>query len=188
MNAAMSELPMVNLSTGELSSHHVRSTVRTLADFAGIYADEPARQSLKPETVVYRVQTLCSVNEGEEGGLLWGTTFIEPGMVGDEYFMTKGHFHANRKRGEYYLTVSGSGALILMDENRKTVTEPMRPGTLHYIPANTAHRVANTGDSVLSFLACWPSDAGHDYEAISRAGFSARLRRINGVPALVEES
>src|SRR6185437_15999218 len=38
-----------------------------------------------------------------------GTTFIEPGCVGDEYFMTKGHFHAKRNRGEYYVTAAGSG-------------------------------------------------------------------------------
>ena len=30
-----------------------------------------------------------------------------------------------------------------------------------------AHRVANTGNSVLSFAACWPSDAGHNYEEIA---------------------
>lgn len=178
----------VNFSTGELSGSRIQNTVRTLADLAGIYGNERARQSLNPKTVVYRVQTFSPVHEGEEGGLFWGTTFIEPGMVGDEYFMTKGHFHSNRTRSEYYLTVSGAGALILMDEYRKTLMEPMHPGRLHYIPAHIAHRVANTGDSLLSFLACWPSDAGHDYEAIRREGFSARLRRINGAPALVMES
>lgn len=154
----------------------------------GYYRDERARQNLDPEKVVYRVQAFLPVQEGEEGGLFLGNTFVEAGMVGDEYFMTKGHFHGNRNRSEYYITVQGQGALILMDENRRTVFEPMHPGSVHYIPFNTAHRVANISDSVLSFLACWPSDAGHDYGTIASKGFGARLRKINGVATLVEES
>jgi glucose-6-phosphate isomerase, archaeal len=177
----------VDLSTGELSGDQVQSTIRTVGDLKGIYRDERARQSLDPVTIVYRVQAFLPVREGEEGGLFWGTTFIQPGMVGDEYFMTKGHFHRDRKQSEYYVTVAGSGALILMDENRWTIFEPMHPGSVHYIPAHTAHRVANVGSTVLSFLACWPSEAGHDYETIAAQGFGARLREVNSVPTLVEE-
>jgi glucose-6-phosphate isomerase, archaeal len=181
-------LPLgLDLSTGELSGSPVHESVRTLGDMRGYYHDENARQTLDPKTVVYRVQAFLPVAEGEEGGLFLGTTFIQPGMVGDEYFMTKGHFHRNRRRSEYYITVAGMGALIFMDENRRTVFEPMRPRSIHYIPFNTAHRVANVGDSVLTFLACWPSDAGHDYDAIASRGFGARLRKINGAVTLVEE-
>ena len=49
----------------------------------------------------------------------------------------------------------------------------------------TAHRVAHIGRRVLSFLACWPSDAGHDYQTLAHHGFSARLRCIEGQPKLV---
>ena len=55
---------------------------------------------------------------------------------------------------------------------------------LHYIPGGVAHRVANTGNSVLSFAACWPSDAGHNYEEIANKGFSARLVEVDGTPKL----
>ncbi len=177
----------VNLSNGEISGPLIQETFRTVGDMEGYYRDEHARQKLDPEKVVYRVQAFLPHKEGEEGGLFFGNTFIEPGLVGDEYFMTKGHFHRNRNRSEYYVTVAGSGALILMDESRKTVFEPMQPGSVHYIPFNVAHRVANIGDTVLSFLACWPSDAGHDYGTIATRGFGARLRKLNGVATLVEE-
>ena len=177
----------VNFQSGELTGAGVKSLVRTISDLTGIFRDEAARRALDPNAVIYRVQTHAPAPEGAAGGLFWGTTFIEPGLVGDEYFMTKGHHHADRSRSEFYLTTAGLGALILMDENRRTTFQPMRPGTLHYIPAHTAHRVANTGETVLSFLACWPSDAGHDYESIAREGFSARLRKVNGAPVLVEE-
>jgi glucose-6-phosphate isomerase, archaeal len=179
---------MANFSSGKLVGERIQLLARAIKDMKGIFRDENARQSLNQDAVVYRVQGVHPVAEGEEGGLFWGTTFIEPGMVGDEYFMTKGHFHANRCRGEYYLTVTGRGALIFMDENRRTTFESMQPGTLHYVPAHTAHRVANIGESVLACWACWPSDAGHDYDSIASRGFSARLRRVNGVATLVEES
>ncbi len=178
--------PRLNFSTAEITGATVHEKRCTVADMQGYYRDEPARQHLDPGKLVYRVQAWLPAPEGQEGGLFLGTTLIEPGRVGDEYFMTKGHFHLNRNRSEFYITAAGSGALILMDENGRTVFEPMRPGSIHYIPFHCAHRVANTGDSLLSFLACWPSDAGHDYGTIASRGFSARLRNINGTPALVE--
>ena len=177
----------VNLNSGELLGQGVQCLSRTIEDMRGVYRDEESRKLLDQKTLVYRVEAFHPVNEGNEGGLFWGTTFLNPGMVGDEYFMTKGHHHAKRSRGEFYLTVAGSGALILMDESRKTVFEPMSPGTLHYVSAYTAHRIANTGNSLLTVLACWPSDAGHDYDVIAREGFSGRLRNIGGSPVLVEE-
>ena len=178
----------VDLSTGELLGSPVQNTVRTLLDLQGIFRDETARLAMDPDQPIYRVQASMPVPEGCQGGLFWGNTFIQPGTVGDEYFMTKGHFHADRSRSEYYLGLAGKGALILMDENRKTRFEVLERGSLHYIPPHTAHRVANIGESVLSFLACWPSDAGHDYQTIALEGFSARLRSVNGVPTLVEEA
>jgi glucose-6-phosphate isomerase len=163
----------------------VRESVKTLGQLQGIFADEAARRSMDAATVVYRVQAWCPIAEGTEGGLFWGTTVVEAGQVGDEYFMTHGHFHAKRDRTEYYGTAEGEGALILMDENRNTRMEAMAPGSLHFIPPHTAHRVANTGKLPLRFVACWPSDAGHDYEAIRKLGFSARLLNVNQGAMLV---
>ena len=182
----MSEVS-VAFATGLLAGAPVQAIARTLAEMRGVYRDEPARRAMDPARVVYRVQSYLPVAEGTEGGLFWGSTFLEPGKVGDEYFMTKGHFHARRDRAEYYVTVAGAGALILMNGARRTWMQTMSPGSVHYVPPHTAHRVANTGDTVLSFLACWPSDAGHDYETIAKQGFSARLRAVGGVPALIPE-
>ena len=176
----------VDFTTGALSGERIQRVRRHVRDLKGFFLDEEARLALEPERIIYRVESFSPLDDGKPGGLFWGTTFIEPGMVGNEYFMTKGHFHAKRLRAEYYLTVAGRGALILMDESRTTTFESMSPGSLHYIPSNTAHRVANVGDTRLSFMACWPSDAGHDYESIVAEGFSARLLEIGGMPTLVE--
>ncbi len=177
----------VDFDSGVLRGANLFENSRTLADLDGVFRDKAAYRAMDPSRVVYRIQAFLPVQEGLEGGLFWGTTFVEPGRVGDEYFITKGHFHAIRNRAEYYITTAGRGALILMSEDRATRVQFMLPGSAHYIPGHTAHRVANVGDTTLSFLACWLSDAGHDYETIAEHGFSARLRCINGRPELVEE-
>ena len=163
----------------------IRETVKTLGQLEGIFLNASAWRATDPDIVVYRVQAWCPVVEGTEGALFWGTTVVEPGQVDSEYFMTHGHFHSKRDRTEYYATIEGEGALILMDECRKTWTEPMSPGSVHFIPPRIAHRVANCGSVPLRFVACWPSDAGHDYESIRKFGFSARLLDLNGSPELV---
>jgi glucose-6-phosphate isomerase, archaeal len=178
-------LASMNLSTGDLSGENVMQTVRTLGDMKGLYADEAARAGMPQDTVLYRTFWAEGEPEGTEGALLYGTTVLEPGLVGDEFFMTRGHFHALRNRAEFCLTISGEGALILMDEQRRTRMERMTPGSLHVAPGHTAHRVANTGSGPLTFLVVWPADCGHDYEEIEKNGFSRRLRNINGVPQLV---
>jgi glucose-6-phosphate isomerase, archaeal len=163
----------------------VRESVKLLGQLDGVFANSAALRAMDPSTVVYRVQAWCPVPDGTEGGLFWGSTMVEPGDVDGEYFMTHGHFHARRDRTEYYGTVEGEGALILMDENRKTRMETMSPGSLHFIPPHTGHRVANTGRAPLRFVACWPADAGHDYDSIRKHGFSARLLNVNGSATLV---
>jgi glucose-6-phosphate isomerase len=106
--------------------------------------------------------------------------------VGDEYFMTHGHSHANRSRAEYYTPVSGKGLLIRMNEQRLTWAEEMTPGSLHYLRGEHAHRVVNTGKEPLVFWACWCSDAGYDYGAIRERGFGARVMERDGKPAIIK--
>jgi glucose-6-phosphate isomerase, archaeal len=168
-----------------LPNADVRETVKTLGQLEKVFLNEDARRKMDPNTVVYRVQAWCPVPEGTEGAQFWGTTVIEPGQVDSEFFITHGHFHLKRNRTEYYAAIDGEGVLILMDEARKTWIEPMFPGSLHFIPPNVAHRVANSGQEPLRLVACWPSDAGHDYDAIRRFGFGARLLRVNGRASLV---
>ena len=142
---------------------------------------------MSQDQLVYEVQGLFPIKQGTEGGLFFGKTTIYPGRVGNEYFMTKGHFHKNSNRGEYYWGLQGEGMLILMDRQRNTWAEKMHAGSLHYIPGHVAHRTANTSDELLIFSACWPSDAGHDYEEIMEYGFSARMKEFNNEPKLVSE-
>ncbi|MGB6727419.1 MAG: glucose-6-phosphate isomerase family protein [Terracidiphilus sp.] len=160
---------------------------KTIGAMAQVFENEEARQKIDSATVVYEVESWRPVAEGLEGGLFCGNSTVFPGLVGDEYFMTRGHFHVKRDRAEFYATIAGTGLLLIMDEQRRTIVQEMTPGSTHYIPGHTAHRVINTGEEPLRFLACWPSDAGHDYATIDEQGFSVRVMRRNGRPQIVNQ-
>src|SRR6266704_2439964 len=105
----------VNWADGSLSGPHVKEGTKTMGQLRGIFRSQEDWSMLTPELVVYRVQWIPPAGEGIEGGLMWGNTTIEPGRVGDEYFMTHGHFHEISNRAEFYATVRGTGYLVLMD-------------------------------------------------------------------------
>jgi glucose-6-phosphate isomerase, archaeal len=178
----------VDWATGVLQGPEVQSSRKTIGDLKNLFQDSASAQKLPQDTLIYTVQWWSPVSDRTEGGLFWGNTTIEPGQVGHEYFMTHGHTHAKGDRTEFYSTVAGAGALILMSADRQTRIEEMAPGSLHHIPPHTAHRVANTGTQPLRFVACWPSDAGYDYQSIRTQGFSARLLAVDSQPTLVDEA
>lgn len=179
-------IPQQGYNGLHLTGNKIDRVVRKIKDIKEIFTNKEAIEQLDSDKIVYEVESYLPVAENTTGGLFFGITFIHPGTVGSEYFMTKGHFHKILNRAEFYWCIEGEGMLILMDKNRNTWAKKMYPGSLHYINGYTAHRTANTGNSILSFGACWPSDAGHDYDTIITQGFSKILVSQNGVPALIE--
>jgi len=178
-----------NLQTGLLGPDaRVERSAKSIAQMKDVFLDETARSLMDPAILLYAVEYWRPVPDNTEGGLFWGNSTLYPGIVGEEYFMTRGHLHAQVNRAEFYSTVSGTGMLVLMDEHRRGSVQHMEPGTTHYIPGHIAHRVVNTGDVPLTFLACWPSDAGHDYASIENHGFSLRVLRREGSPFVLEQA
>jgi len=175
----------VDYSNGDIKGKNVITAKKYLKDLPNIFGDEEAFSKLDDDTLIFEVQAILPVDEGIEGGLFYGKTIIHPGKVGDEYYMTKGHFHQKIDRAEFYWGIEGEGILLLMDQKRNTWAEKIHPGSLHYIDGYIAHRTINTGDTPLSFGACWPSDAGHNYQEIIDRGFSARLIEVHGKPKLI---
>ena len=174
----------IDIASWKFTGEGVTESRRVLGDLKGVFVDEKARAEMDQSTVVYEVQMHSAVPEGTAGGLFLGVSCLRSGNVSGEYFMTKGHFHARRETAEYYWGVAGKGALILMDEAGNCRWEKVYPGSVHYIPGNVAHRLANTGDEILRVGACWPSDAGHDYATIAASGFTKRLFRGANGPEL----
>lgn len=187
LDGSVPELAGVSVEWGKgaMRGVPVQEQVKRLGDLKGIFRNEAALSAMDPEMEIYRVRWWAPVAPGEEGGLFWGVTILQPGKVGEEYFMTHGHFHANRTRAEYYAAVAGTGILVRMDEERNTWGEAMSAGTLHYIEGAHAHRVVNVGNEPLVFWACWGSDAGYDYGTIRQQGFGAAVVERDGQPVIV---
>ena len=169
-----------DLLTGHCDSGKVQPSCRRVSNLLTQFADEEAAKKLIAEgdPLLYEFYELELPEE--PGVLRFGSTRLYPGKVGNEYFMTKGHYHARRDTAEYYFCIAGQGALILMREDGTCWMEQMQRGSLHYIERSVAHRLANTGDEPLVVGCCWGSDIGHDYESIARTGFTKRLIERDG--------
>ncbi len=106
------------------------------------------------------------------GELLFGVTVIHPGKVGDEFFMTKGHFHNALETVELYYCLDGEGVLVMETLEGDWAVEEFCPGSITFVPPRWAHRSVNTSleDDLILFFA-YPAHAGHDYKSIEEHGF-----------------
>ena len=164
--------PQVAWATGVLTNGPLIRKSTRLHQLEGVFADTLAFHQCDPHQCVYDVEMFDSPEA--DGALYVGVTHLYPGKVGNEYFMTRGHFHQRREQGEVYFGLRGSGVLLLQNEQGDVRLEKVTPGSVHIIPGFTAHRLINTGAETLSALAVWPCSAGHDYSALS-GGFALRI-------------
>ena len=133
--------PDVIFSGTSLIGKPVEKLTRTIADLKGLFADKKSFEEQDINQIAYEVESYFPVAEGTEGGLFFGVTRLQPGTIGNEYMMTKGHSHNIENRAEFYWGIEGEGMLLFMDKDRNMQPEKMFPGSLHYIKGFTAHRV-----------------------------------------------
>lgn len=105
---------------------------------------------------------------------------IHPGKIGNEYYMTKGHFHQIVDTAEVYYTLKGEGYMMLENLDGDWRVERMEKGKALYVPRGYAHRTINTGDEVLTAFYVFDADAGHDYGTIETKGYRHIVCEING--------
>jgi len=121
-----------------------------------------------------------------EGALSFGTTILYPGCVGDEYFMTKGHFHTILDTAEVYYCLKGSGMMVMETPEGETDVRPLKPGDSLYVAGRWAHRSVNVGNEPLVLFFCYPANAGHDYGTIETKGFRKLVLCRDGVPTIAD--
>lgn len=173
----------INALNGAVSPCTGEYTKR-LGEFRGIYRNEKAFDALlkaQGDFVTYKVTEY----RAQGSDIFFGTTTMMPGRVGDEYFMTRGHYHARRDRGEIYYTQSGQGVLLLQSREGETREVEMKPGVCAFIPPDWAHRSVNTGAVPLVFVWCCNQDAGHDYAEIVTKGMRKLVVKKNGAATCV---
>lgn len=174
-----------NLNNGLASN--VESTKRMLSEMEGMYRDnETLKEMIKEKNIlIYEFYQLDIPKE--EGHLAYGTTILYPGKVGNEYFMTKGHFHSILNTAEVYYCLRGHGYLLMENPEGNTEIQEMTPGISVYVPPKYAHRTINISDKepLISFFA-FRADAGHDYKTIETKGFRKIIIENNGSPIIMD--
>jgi glucose-6-phosphate isomerase len=174
-------------STGKLDGAAVSG--RYLHDLKGCFYDEAAFSSALEEDdrLVYSVAGVETPSSPGELG--YGIGVLQPGLIGNEYFLTKGHLHAWRPAAEIYVGLSGSGLMLFEDEdgeNAKAVE--LVANSIVYVPGNTAHRTVNVGAVPLTYIGIYPSEAGHDYGALAERNFSLVVLDQNNTPTVFRRS
>jgi len=160
---------------------------RRLSQLKDCFADRAAvDEHLRGgDPILYRVKAIEPAQGS--GDLHYGIGILNPGKVGSEYFMTKGHLHSTREAAEVYIGLSGEGAMLLEDEaTGESRLEALGEGKVVYVPGFTAHRTMNTGDVPLTYFGIYPANAGHDYGAIAERNFLKLLIERDGKPVLVD--
>ena len=160
---------------------------RKLSDMASMYADEAEAARILAQDgdrLIYEVQGVELPEE--EGQIPHCTTRILPGRIGDEFHMTKGHYHARREQGEVYFGLSGRGYLVMQTEAGETSVVEMVAGSAAYVPPYWAHRTVNVGDEDFVFFSVWEARAGHDYGTIERDGFRKLVVLRDGRPTVID--
>jgi glucose-6-phosphate isomerase len=175
---------MVDLSSGVIADSVVIQE-RRLSDMRGLYADAAAETALAAANpLIYRVYE-ATTNPETPGQLRYSTTVIYPGKVGDEFFMTKGHYHAKGECAELYFGLAGEGWLILQTPEGEINVQPMTPGAAAYVPPFWGHRTINVGTRDFVFFACYPAEAGYNYGAIADGGFASLVVERDGEPQII---
>ncbi|HPM79049.1 MAG TPA: glucose-6-phosphate isomerase family protein [Candidatus Anammoximicrobium sp.] len=155
--------------------------VRRASEMRGYYADAAALERLiADENDPVHYETFESPVPEQYGHIRYGLSKLHPGLVGDECFMTKGHYHSIVETGEVYLCLRGQGLTMMKTAGGECRWEPMTPGRMVYVPPYWAHRSVNTGDEPLISLYVYPADAGHNYGDIKTEGFPKRVFKRNG--------
>lgn len=147
---------------------------KDLVSLRHVFSDQAACDALIRSQGCVPVYEVAEFRE-TGSDLVFGATTIEPGQVGGEYFMTRGHFHQRADLGEVYHTTAGEGLLLLRSRDFQTRTLEMRPGSCALIPPGWAHRSVNVGIVPLVFFWCCGPASGTDYADIAAHGMGLRV-------------
>jgi len=173
----------IDLESGEMlkPENHI---IRKASSMRGHYADEAALDGLIADGDPLHYEVFEKPVPESYGHLMYCISKLQPGRVGEEYFMTKGHYHSISETAEIYLCLRGEGFMLMKTAQGQCVAEPMRRGLMVYVPPYWAHRSVNTGSEPLISFCVYPAEAGHNYGDIEKEGFPRRVVLRNGIPEL----
>lgn len=162
-----------------LNGHNLTEITMKYKDADYFMENDPNKD---PEEVIY--EAFYKESTPEEGHLTWGHITLYPGKVNDQYHCTKGHYHLNPHAEEYFLCMKGEGLIMFMNREGDCWCEELEEGSLHKVPEGTARRLINLGDDELMLSTCVSSDAGFDFESVTKKPFSCHVYEDDGEMAI----
>ena len=169
----------IDLAEGVMESPD-RRLVRNASAMAGHYRDAEALRRLIEAGDPLHYEVFEKDVPQQYGQVMFCISKLQPGLVGDECFMTKGHYHRIRETAEVYLCIRGQGFMVMKTVEGDCVIEPMVRNRMVYVPPRWAHRSVKTGDEPMISFCAYPGDAGHNYGDIETEGFPKRVFKIDG--------
>jgi len=169
----------IDLNTGVMAnpSNHI---VRKASSMVGYYADEQALRRLIDQGDPVHYEVFERPVPEEYGHLMFCISKLQPGVIGGEFFMTKGHYHRIAETAEIYLCLRGEGLMLMKTSDGQCHHERMARNSMVYVPRNWAHRSINTGSEPLISFCVYPAEAGHNYGDIEQEGFPLRVMLRDG--------
>ena len=146
--------------------------VRTLQNMRQMFADTAtveAKLEAGDDPLLYEFYDMGVPESAAH--LAFGCSICYPGKIGDEYYMTKGHYHEVFDTAETYYCLRGHGLMMLETPDGRWDVQELVPGRMVYIPGGWAHRSINIGDEPFITYYTFRGDAGHDYATIETLGF-----------------
>ncbi|MCT4543918.1 MAG: glucose-6-phosphate isomerase [Vallitalea sp.] len=173
-----------DLNTGDTDKNKVTS--RYLSNMKDMYFDisEAEKIIANKDEKIYDFTEL-GFDEVEQD-LLFGTSIVYPGKVGNEYYMTKGHFHTKLDLAEMYYCLSGKGYMLMETPEGEWEAVELEAGKAVYVPGRWAHRSINVGDEPLVTFFVFRADAGHDYGTIETKGYRKLIVERDGKPTIID--
>jgi glucose-6-phosphate isomerase, archaeal len=156
-----------------IPSHYDNYIQRKLSSLKGQFLDSAAYAEMlaREDSLIYEVYEMKRPQVA--GEVLTGISIVHPGKVGNEFYMTKGHFHTVIDTAEVYLCLKGEGYMVMETPEGETSVAALSPNTILYVPPRWAHRSVCTSrqQDLVTFFA-YPGHSGHDYGTIERQGFA----------------
>jgi len=177
---------MIN-SPGFIPSYFDNHIKRHLSDMKSQFNNREAFQEVLEagDKLLYEVYELKRPEI--EGEILHGISIVHPGKIGEEYYMTKGHFHTVLETAEIYYTLQGEGMMVMETPEGDWAVEELKTGGVLYVPPRWAHRSINVHpDQDLVMFFAYPGNAGHDYGTIETQGFRKLVLSKSGKPQIVD--
>jgi glucose-6-phosphate isomerase, archaeal len=159
---------------------------RRLSSMKGQFNDLQAYQRMLEEEDVLLYEVYANQRPEVAGELLHGISIVHPGRVGDEYYMTKGHFHDVLETAEVYYCLKGKGFMVMENPEGEWSVEALTFGRVLYVPPRWAHRSVNTSAEDLVTFFIYPAHAGHDYGTIEKQGFRKLVVEREGMARIVD--